>query len=91
LSVSGFRGVEMDTAGDGFFAAFDGPARAIKCAEEITQAVQPLGIHVRAGLHTGECEIADGKVADIAVSIGRASRLRLNRTKYSSPAPSKFS
>jgi len=65
-----FRGVEMDTAGDGFFARFDGPARAIRCAGAITEAVRPLGIHVRAGLHTGECEIADGKVAGIAVSIG---------------------
>jgi class 3 adenylate cyclase len=68
--LSRFRGVEMDTAGDGFFARFDGPARAIKCADAITQAVQPLGIHVRVGLHTGECEVADGKVAGIAVSIG---------------------
>jgi class 3 adenylate cyclase len=68
--LSRFRGVEMDTAGDGFFARFDGPARAIRCAEAITEAVQPLGIHVRAGLHTGECEVADGKVAGIAVSIG---------------------
>jgi class 3 adenylate cyclase len=65
-----FRGVEMDTAGDGFFARFDGPARAIQCAQAITVAVQELGIQVRAGLHTGECEVADGKVAGIAVSIG---------------------
>jgi len=68
--LSRFRGVEMDTAGDGFFARFDGPARAIQCAQAITTAVQPLGIHVRAGLHTGECEVAEGKVAGIAVSIG---------------------
>jgi len=68
--LSRFHGVEMDTAGDGFFARFDGPARAIRCAEAITETVKPLGIHVRAGLHTGECEIADGKVAGIAVSIG---------------------
>lgn len=68
--LSRFHGVEMDTAGDGFFARFDGPARAIRCAGAITEAVQPLGIHVRAGLHTGECEVADGKVAGIAVSIG---------------------
>ena len=60
----------MDTAGDGFFARFDGPARAIRCAQAITAAVQPLGIQVRAGLHSGECEVADGKVAGIAVSIG---------------------
>jgi class 3 adenylate cyclase len=65
-----FRGVEMDTAGDGFFARFDGPARAIKCAQAITAAVHDLGIQVRAGLHSGECEVADGKVAGIAVSIG---------------------
>jgi class 3 adenylate cyclase len=68
--LSRFRGVEMDTAGDGFFARFDGPARAIQCAHAITAAVQPLGLRVRAGLHTGECEVADGKVAGIAVSIG---------------------
>jgi class 3 adenylate cyclase len=60
----------MDTAGDGFFARFDGPARAIQCAAAITTAVQQLGIQVRAGLHSGECEVADGKVAGIAVSIG---------------------
>jgi class 3 adenylate cyclase len=65
-----FRGIEIDTAGDGFFARFDGPARAIQCAQAITAAVQQLGIQVRAGLHTGECEVADGKVAGIAVSIG---------------------
>jgi class 3 adenylate cyclase len=65
-----FRGVEMDTAGDGFFARFDGPARAIGCADAITTAVAELGINVRAGLHTGECEVADGKVAGVAVSIG---------------------
>jgi class 3 adenylate cyclase len=65
-----FRGVEMDTAGDGFFARFDGPGRAIQCAQAITTAVTQLGIQVRAGLHAGECEVAEGKVAGIAVSIG---------------------
>jgi hypothetical protein len=65
-----FRGVEMDTAGDGFFARFDGPARAIRCATAIREAVEGIGLEVRAGLHTGECEILDGKVAGIAVSIG---------------------
>jgi len=65
-----FRGVEMDTAGDGFFARFDGPARAIRGAQAIAEAVRQLGIEVRAGLHTGECELAEGKVAGIAVSIG---------------------
>jgi pimeloyl-ACP methyl ester carboxylesterase len=65
-----FRGVEIDTAGDGFFARFDGPARAIRCAQAITKAVRELDLEVRAGLHTGECELADGKVAGIAVSTG---------------------
>jgi pimeloyl-ACP methyl ester carboxylesterase len=65
-----FRGVELDTAGDGFFARFDGPARAIRCACGVRDAVTDLGLEVRAGLHTGECEILDGKVAGLAVSIG---------------------
>jgi class 3 adenylate cyclase/pimeloyl-ACP methyl ester carboxylesterase len=68
--LSRFRGIEMDTAGDGFFARFDGPARAIRCAQAITDEVRKLDIQARAGLHTGECELADGKVAGIAVSIG---------------------
>jgi class 3 adenylate cyclase len=65
-----FRGTELDTAGDGFFAVFDGPARAIRCACAITSAVRELGLEVRAGLHTGECELMDGKVGGIAVHIG---------------------
>lgn len=65
-----FDGREVDTAGDGFFATFDGPARAIRCAQAIVDAVHPLGLEVRAGLHTGEVEVADGKVAGIAVNIG---------------------
>jgi class 3 adenylate cyclase len=65
-----FRGVEVDTAGDGFFASFDGPARAIECARAIVDAVPELGLDVRAGLHTGECELANGKVAGIAVHTG---------------------
>jgi len=65
-----FRGREIDTAGDGFFAAFDGPARAIRCACAVVDRVRELGIDVRAGLHTGECEVADGKVAGIAVHTG---------------------
>jgi class 3 adenylate cyclase/pimeloyl-ACP methyl ester carboxylesterase len=68
--LSRFRGIEMDTAGDGFFARFDGPARAIHCAQAITDDVREFGLDVRAGLHTGECELHDGKVAGIAVSIG---------------------
>jgi class 3 adenylate cyclase len=65
-----FRGREIDTAGDGFFATFDGPARAIRCARAISECVRDLGIDVRIGLHTGECEIRDDKVAGIAVNIG---------------------
>ena len=65
-----FRGVEIDTAGDGFFARFDGPARGIGCALAIREAVHELGLEVRIGLHAGECEMLDGKVAGIAVSIG---------------------
>jgi class 3 adenylate cyclase/pimeloyl-ACP methyl ester carboxylesterase len=64
------RGREIDTAGDGFFAAFDGPARAVRCACAITEAVAELGLDVRAGLHTGECELVDGKIAGIAVHTG---------------------
>ena len=64
-----FRGVEIDTS-DGFFARFDGPARAIRCACEIRTAVERLGISIRAGLHTGECELVDGKPAGLAVTIG---------------------
>jgi len=65
-----YRGVELDTAGDGFFARFDGPARAIRCASAITDSVREIGIEVRVGLHTGECELVDNKVAGLAVSIG---------------------
>jgi class 3 adenylate cyclase/alpha-beta hydrolase superfamily lysophospholipase len=68
--LSRFRGREIDTAGDGFFAAFDGPARAIRCACAVVDRVRELGIDVRAGLHTGECEVADGKVMGIAVHTG---------------------
>jgi class 3 adenylate cyclase len=65
-----FRGREVDTAGDGFFASFDGPARAIRCACAIVESMPELGLEVRAGLHTGECELMDGKVAGIAVHTG---------------------
>jgi class 3 adenylate cyclase len=65
-----FRGQEIDTAGDGFLAAFDGPARAIRCARAIVEGVRTLGIEVRAGLHTGECEVMGEKVGGISVHIG---------------------
>jgi class 3 adenylate cyclase/pimeloyl-ACP methyl ester carboxylesterase len=63
-------GNEVDTAGDGFYATFDGPARAIRCALDISDRVRELGIEIRAGIHTGECELIDGKVGGLAVSIG---------------------
>jgi class 3 adenylate cyclase len=65
-----FQGRELDTAGDGFFASFDGPARAVLAASAIRDSLRPLELEIRAGLHTGECEVSDGKVAGIAVSIG---------------------
>jgi len=65
-----YRGIELDTAGDGFFARFDGPARAIRCACAIREAVAEVGLEIRAGLHTGECELLDRKVTGIVVSIG---------------------
>jgi pimeloyl-ACP methyl ester carboxylesterase/class 3 adenylate cyclase len=65
-----FRGQEIDTAGDGFLAAFDGPARAVRCACAISDEVRALGLEIRAGLHTGECELMGGKVGGIAVHTG---------------------
>ena len=65
-----FRGREIDTAGDGLFAAFDGPARAIRCACRVRDEVRPLGIDLRSGLHAGECEVLGEKISGIAVHIG---------------------
>lgn len=65
-----FRGREVDTAGDGLFAAFDGPARAIRCAWRIRDAVRAIGIELRVGLHAGECEVIGAKIGGIAVHIG---------------------
>ena len=65
-----WHGVEVDTAGDGFYATFDGPARAVRCAQDIVRLVRELGIEVRAGVHTGECEVVDGKCTGLTVSIG---------------------
>jgi len=65
-----FRGVEMDTAGDGFFARFDGPARAIRSGQAIVDGVRSLGLDIRVGVHAGECELHEQKVAGIAVSVG---------------------
>jgi class 3 adenylate cyclase len=68
--LANFRGREIDTAGDGFFASFDGPARAVRCAAAIRDEVRALGLEIRAGIHTGECELAVGKIAGLAVNIG---------------------
>jgi class 3 adenylate cyclase len=68
--LESFRGQDVDTAGDGFFASFDGPARAIRCGCAIAAAMPEIGLEVRIGLHTGECELVDGKVAGIAVHTG---------------------
>jgi class 3 adenylate cyclase len=65
-----YRGVEVDTVGDGFFASFDGPARAVRCAQAIVEAVRSLGLAVRTGVHTGEVSTINGKVGGIAVNIG---------------------
>jgi class 3 adenylate cyclase len=70
FELTRFRGREIDTAGDGFFASFDGPARAIRCATAIVDATRALGIEVRAGLHTGEVESIGEKVSGLAVHIG---------------------
>jgi class 3 adenylate cyclase len=70
LELARFQGRELDTAGDGFFAAFEGPARAVQAAAAIRDSLRELGLEIRAGVHTGECEVSDGKVAGVAVSIG---------------------
>jgi class 3 adenylate cyclase len=69
-NLARFRGREIKTMGDGFLATFDGPARGVRCAEAIVAGVKPLGIEIRAGLHTGECEILGDDVGGIAVTIG---------------------
>jgi class 3 adenylate cyclase len=67
--VARFRGSVLDTAGDGFFCRFDGPARAIACAREIAARAPELGLAVRAGVHTGECEVAGEKLVGLSVVI----------------------
>jgi pimeloyl-ACP methyl ester carboxylesterase len=68
--IDRFRGCLIDTAGDGIFASFDGPARAVQCAAALQHRVAGLGIEIRAGLHTGECEVAGDKLTGVAVHIG---------------------
>jgi class 3 adenylate cyclase len=65
-----WRGTEVKTIGDGFLATFDGPARAVRCAAQVLEEVEDLGLAIRVGLHTGECELVGGDVAGIAVHIG---------------------
>ena len=65
-----FHGRELDTAGDGFFASFDGPARAVQAAAALREPLRAIDLEIRAGLHTGEFEVSDGKIVGIAVSIG---------------------
>ena len=69
-ALSRWRGIENDTAGDGFYATFDGPARAIRCAQDIIDGVRGIGIQIRAGIHAGECEVIDAKLGGLTVSIG---------------------
>ena len=78
-----FRGVEVNTAGDGFLATFNGPARAIQCAQDIQRQVNSLGLDVRAGIHTGEIERVGDDVAGIAVHIGPESQVSQGQTKCS--------
>jgi pimeloyl-ACP methyl ester carboxylesterase len=68
--IARFRGREIDTAGDGFLAAFDGPARAVRAASAIRHNIKRLGLSIRAGLHTGECEVMGDKLSGVAVHIG---------------------
>jgi class 3 adenylate cyclase/pimeloyl-ACP methyl ester carboxylesterase len=68
--IARFGGVEVDTAGDGFFATFDGPGRAVRAAQEVVSGVAQLGVTVRTGVHTGECEIIDGKPGGLTINVG---------------------
>jgi class 3 adenylate cyclase len=72
-ALEAHRGIEIKTLGDGFLATFDGPARAVRCGQEVVRAVRALGLDVRVGIHTGECAIRDGDVEGIAVHV--ASRI----------------
>jgi class 3 adenylate cyclase len=68
--IERWHGTEMDTAGDGFYATFEGPARAVRCALDIGDRVRDLGLEIRAGVHVGECTVIDGKVGGLPVTIG---------------------
>jgi class 3 adenylate cyclase len=72
--LDAFGGREISTAGDSFFAVFDGPARAVRCAHAIIDDINELGIEMRAGVHTGECEVRGHDYAGIAVHVGACIR-----------------
>jgi class 3 adenylate cyclase len=82
--LASFDGDEVDTAGDGFYATFEGPAAAVRCAQAIVRKVPELGIEIRAGVHVGECEVIDGTSADPRQRSARAWALwRVPRTSSS--------
>jgi class 3 adenylate cyclase len=86
-----FRGREVKTAGDGFLATFDGPARAVRCACAILDGVHAIGLDVRTGLHTGECEVMGDDIGGIAVHIGARVAALAGPAKLSSQARSRTS
>ena len=86
-----YRGTEVDRAGDGLFATFEGPGRAIQCAAEIGRESRRLGLELRSGVHTGEVELEDGRVAGIAVHIGARMRPSRGAVRCSSRGPSRTS
>ena len=86
VQLNRFRGREVSTSGDGFLAMFDGHQRAIRCALAIRDAVQALGIEVRAGLHTGECEVRGDDIGGIGVHIGARVSALPGRTTFWCPA-----
>ena len=86
-----WRGKEVKTIGDGFLATFDGPARAVQCAASIVDEVRELGLELRVGLHTGECELVGRDVAGIAVHIGARVMANAGRARCSRRARSRIS
>jgi class 3 adenylate cyclase len=70
IQLEQFHGRQINTAGDGMFATFDGPARAVRCAQAIADSARPLGVEVRAGVHAGECEVRGNDLAGLSVHIG---------------------
>ena len=82
-----FGGREIKQTGDGFLATFDGPARAVDCAEAIREAAGELDLELRIGLHTGECELVDDDITGMAVNIAARIGALAGPRKSSSPAP----